>query len=300
MSSKICGIVIFYNPTSQHIESLKTNLDVLDGMIVVVNGEWDDRFHELSDRKNIEFIIEGSNLGIAKATNDGILKAKLYNAYTHVCLLDQDTNLPKNYRDILLLWDDLNPKNKVGIIAPTYKNPRTNIAAKALIFNKYTFNRFQPSNHIERVSCPIASGSLLSLEIFDQVGLLREDLFIDYVDNEFSLRLLSKGYVNYMTSSICMLHELGEQKIFRFLGLEIRPTNHSPIRKYYISRNRMEVIKCYGSKTPSIITFELIAIFYDLFRVIAFETKKLEKIQLSFLGFLDFSRRRFGKINDWR
>jgi len=67
-----------------------------------------------------------------------------------------------------------------------------------------------------------------------------EQLFIDYVDTEWCLRLFKLGYPVKIISSICLLHEIGDRTLdFIFFKLPV----HSPSRRYYRIRNSFVLLK---------------------------------------------------------
>ncbi len=87
----------------------------------------------------------------------------------------------------------------------------------------------------------ISSGSLLNLEIFDQVGPFREDFFIDAIDIEWCFRAWAWGYSCWIDSAISMPHRLG-QGVIRVPLLDIRLTRQPPARIYSYVRNQMAIL----------------------------------------------------------
>jgi rhamnosyltransferase len=292
----LCGIVIFYKQSMEQVSLALDNSRVLDGLIVVVNGEKDGIFDRLLGFKNISIIVLGDNYGIASATNRGIYRAKQEFNADYIAMLDQDTRLPKNFRQILDIRSELSISSKVGIVCPAYVNPRTRLFSKGLVFNKYFFKRFEPKGQPKLVSCPIASGSVIHISIFEAVGFFKDDFFIDYVDTEFCLRLCSLGYQNYLVPSIVMEHELGDQLLIKVMGVSFKPTNHAPVRKYYITRNRLYVIRKYYKLYYSLIVFEVLAVTLDVFRILVFEKDSTLKLKMMYRGLLDFLRGRYGAL----
>jgi len=70
----------------------------------------------------------------------------------------------------------------------------------------------------------------------DDVGFMREELFIDFVDIEWCLRARAKGYEIVSFPQVEIAHHLGDSSV-SFMG-----TNypiHSPLRMYYYFRNAM-------------------------------------------------------------
>lgn len=91
----------------------------------------------------------------------------------------------------------------------------------------------------------IQSGMLLTDEVLAQIGLLREDLFIDLVDTEFELRCRAKGFVPVAAPGLLLAHSLGKQYEHRVFGWRVSlpgippvVTLSTPFRYYYRVRNR--------------------------------------------------------------
>ena len=74
------------------------------------------------------------------------------------------------------------------------------------------------------------------------------------------------------------------------------PTFHPPIRWYYISRNRVPMIRMYGLKFPHWLSFEIVSSIYIFFRMLLFEDHRLKKFKAIYYGTLDGVRGRMGKI----
>jgi rhamnosyltransferase len=294
--NKVGAVIIYYNPSAENLASTLNNLEVVDFVVVVVNGPWDVRYEGISERDGIRVVTLDQNKGIATATNIGLDLLREIDDFSHFVLLDQDTSLPSDYRKLLELEAGLLAGGSdPGIISPCYFNPRTGRISACLIFKKFSFRRFVPSKPLQECTCPIASGSLIRAEVLRRAGRMKDDFFIDYVDNEFGLRLYSLGFQNFVSADVKMAHELGAPTPRKILGLNIRPTNHSPIRKYYITRNRFVVVAQYLSLFPSLVFFEFLAISLDCFRVVFFEKQRMKKVQMIGCGLRDFLLGRMGE-----
>lgn len=80
----------------------------------------------------------------------------------------------------------------------------------------------------------ISSGTFTSAEAISDIGMMNEDLFIDYVDTEWCLRALDKEYKFYALPNVKMAHTIGDDKIkFLLWNLPV----HSPWRRYFRMRN---------------------------------------------------------------
>jgi rhamnosyltransferase len=71
-----------------------------------------------------------------------------------------------------------------------------------------------------------------------------ENLFIDFVDTEFSHRVTNKGYVNLQFTNIVLNHSIGTRVEGRSLVTFKKSLRiiHSPIRVYYIIRNGLYLL----------------------------------------------------------
>mgnify|MGYP002888735411 CR=1 FL=1 len=65
------------------------------------------------------------------------------------------------------------------------------------------------SSNVHRVETIITSGSIIPVKVLQNVGLMDETLFIDYIDYEWCLRAIHKGYQIYLSDSK-MRHNMGD------------------------------------------------------------------------------------------
>ena len=153
-----------------------------------------------------------------------------------------------------------------------------------------------PKEQPEEALTLITSGSILNLSLIERVGVFNEDLFIDFVDAEFSYRVIQNGHINLMFSNIILNHALGKLIEGRSLAnfkKTLRIT-HSPIRVYYIIRNglyllfkakglnaimKKDVLRCIKIlKNDLIYNPELVSVYKNLFSgIFAFLSNKKGK-----------------------
>ena len=93
----------------------------------------------------------------------------------------------------------------------------------------------------------ISSGSLFSRALIEAVGLHDEPLFIDYVDHEICLRARKRGFRNLKVFDAILDHRFGDSDPVRVLGRPVYLANYSPMRHFYAARNRVIVIRRYGT-----------------------------------------------------
>jgi rhamnosyltransferase len=132
------------------------------------------------------------------------------------------------------------------------------------------------------------SGCLTSISIFKRVGSFRDDLFIDFVDVEYCMRLKESGYRVIISPKVGMQHPLGyyrSDKLYNFLRGRSMVTNYPPLRHYYWTRNGIVLSKEYFWRSMK---WSLNQIYYLLVRrpvtVLLFEENKLLKARYILLG----------------
>ena len=86
----------------------------------------------------------------------------------------------------------------------------------------------------------IASGCLIRASVLSKVGLMREDLFIDWVDNEWGLRARKMGSRCYVVSQARMKHSVGDG-VVTLLGKRMHL--HAETRNYYLLRNAIYLMR---------------------------------------------------------
>lgn len=230
------AVVVTYQPV---LDQLQRQLDSLvpqvDSVVVVDNHSIADlsTWMKLSVNPARAVIQLESNQGVARAQNIGIAWARKQKA-THVLLMDQDS-IPASdmVMELLLAVQSI---ADVAVVGPRYLdsrqgNPTPFVRIRGLRFHRLPWDASHP---ILPVDCLITSGSLIPMIVLDQVGLMREDLFIDYVDTEWCLRARREGLQSYGVCTAAMTHSLGETPHL-FFGRTI-PV-HAPLRHYYQMRN---------------------------------------------------------------
>ena len=81
----------------------------------------------------------------------------------------------------------------------------------------------------------ISSGSCVSVDKLNQVGVMDTRLFIEYVDFEQCWRANSKGYVCGITRNVTLSHKLGSRELHFPHGYRVIIS--APFRYYYQYRN---------------------------------------------------------------
>jgi rhamnosyltransferase len=140
----------------------------------------------------------------------------------------------------------------------------------------------------------ITSGSLVRCEVLRRVGLFEERLFIDFVDHEFCLRLRRHGWLVVEAADVVLAHSMGSSQVRSVLGRRMVFTHHSPLRRYYITRNQLEVSARNLWFDPRWACRHLLHLAFGSVVVVLFEEQRLAKLQAVLRGVFDFATRRFG------
>src|SRR5690606_16734748 len=115
---------------------------------------------------------------------------------------------------------------------------------------------------------------------------------------EYCLRLQLKGYKILINHAARLIHQPGTLTSHNFLGRNLCTSNHNYVRRYYITRNRLEILNEFKHEFPEFISSEKNKNLIEIIKVILFESDKLKKVKSFLLGYIDFKRRRFGPFNN--
>lgn len=235
----------------------------------------------MTAREKLEIIYNGKNIGLGAAQNIGIRKA-IADGAGWVLLLDDDSRAETGMIDALWQAYEHNPeREKIGICAPLILDMNGEKNYRCLLpKGRFGFQRKELREHdyLNGVLCVMASGSLIRKEVFEKIGLMREDFFIDYIDWEFCLRMILSGYIIMAVSAAHLHHNLGNMTSHRLLGRTFITTNHSLFRRYMNAKNRTIFWRLYITKVPTACTlYNFMASVYEFILIMLFEKQKPAK-----------------------
>lgn len=279
----IHGIVVLYNPEETIIDNITSYLDNIEKLYIVDNSE--SKNHELFNKivtisEKCIYINNKGNQGIAHALNVGA-KLAIENGADWLLTMDQDSSFTQGSLVKLIDWIENNDIHDVGIISPSHH-----------INNSY----IEENKTIIQVDTVMTSGNLLNLKAYQRVGGFLDKLFIDYVDNEYCLRLKINNYKILQLTNATLKHSLGNIKSFTLFNKTIYYTNHNHIRRYYIARNSLYVCSIYKKYFKNYCDNEQKRNIINILKIIFFEESKLQKIHYIIKGILHFYQNKFGKL----
>jgi len=301
---EIGAVIITFNPDKDFEKNLAAIKRQLNKVIVVDNGSDNDSLKRIKEcvalNSNIILIENGVNLGIAEALNIGCQYLLEHNML-FALLLDQDSFVTQGM--IESLSNTILKEQKCAVVGPqilsrNIDNTNDVIPSRYMVPSRGLFySKAFIGNEPLKVLFNITSGSLIDLAIWAKIGRFQEDYFIEGVDNEYGLRANKLGYSVIVDHNATLLQQYGNQRTIKAFGRKFFPTFHSPLRHYYVSRNRIMIWKKYYKKYPYYLTWDLLSFANTIFLIIAFENNKLEKLKFMIKGMLDAFKGKKGKYS---
>ena len=242
MGQSVCAVIVTYHPTPKMLENVPEILAQVQRLIVVDNGSTSDELEPvrvMSQSFGFQLIENGENLGIAEALNQGVRWAR-NSGYPWVILFDQDSRITEGFLcQMFADWKSHPDRERVGSIHPKYVDPVTG--------TEPVVRRASDGGPV----FSLTSGALMPTWIFDKIGGFASEYFIDCVDFEYCLRIRAAGYLIADSREAVLIHGAGRaSESLTFLGCSFRPTHHSAVRRYYMSRNRIALYRKYFPVFP--------------------------------------------------
>lgn len=271
---RYCAGIVTYQPDTERLrECLESVVDQFDQVIIVDNASnKDDEIRTLVEPyNNVDLVINSDNEGIARAFNK-ICNIAIQNGCEWILTLDQDTVIPE---DTLMRFTQYISDNNIAIICPAVYYEGWNKLVKG-------------DDSVDYVKACMTSGSFTRLSVWQDVGGFKEEYFIDFVDNEYCMRLNLAGYRILRVNSCVMKHRLGDS--------DIKIPHHSPLRNYYMTRNYYLFIKEYAKHLP--VCKERIKLRFLIFQELWFNKDRRETIRMIKRGLSDAKKGITGKFNE--
>ncbi len=291
MNKEIIGIIVTYNFDQNLKHNLNNIIKQIDSLIIIDNGSTVCCTNFLQNiqkkySKKVSIIYNKQNLGLARAQNQGLIHLKPFKP-KWVIFFDQDSNPEKNMIKNIL---EVAKHEKYSLLGPQIIEDSVKKQTKYLIKkrNSLFFQRvnIEDKNLKNNVYGLISSGSVIKFEVFEKIGLFRENFFIDYIDFEFCLRAKLNNYKIFIVENSFLFHKQGNQTSHDFFGFQLYCHNYDKKRRFTIARNRFFLMRIFFKPFPGILKIELLAIFYDIFRILTFEKNSLSKLLYYFKGII--------------
>lgn len=231
---RVCAAIVVYRPDLDVLaKGLASIAPQVANVLVIAN---DGAPWACPLPANASLARLGENRGLGAAYNMAAQWARTMGA-THLLLLDQDSiPTPGLVCNLLNAYRHSEP---IAAVGPFWKDRRTGRDGFFVRLGRLGARKVHPKpSEIVPVDFLISSGSLISLEALARIGPFDEDLFIEHVDTDWSLRARANGYRLYGVADARLKHSLGEaDREISVLGLRQRLFLYNPERHYYLLRN---------------------------------------------------------------
>ena len=233
-----------FNPDLERLDvNLRAIVGQFDHIYIWDNGSenFNDVQKACQQYNNVVSVgTNGRNIGVAAALNV-LLNHGADIGAEWILLLDQDSIPPEDLFEGLVK----HAAADIAIISPRISDINRNESVV-------------DGPEVEEFMWPITSGSLLNVKIWESLGGFDEKLFIDFVDDEYSIRVFLAGYHSIRVNSIVLNHEIGHLQPVGIPfphhengGIVWRraySSGHSAMRHYYQVRNLTYLRKRYGKE----------------------------------------------------
>jgi rhamnosyltransferase len=247
MSHDICAIVVAYQPELSRLIELLTACRPQVGRLVVVDNGSDAAaaLASVCRERDCAVLRLDENLGVAAAQNAGVTWA-LEHGCRRCILFDQDSiPEPDMVRHLAETLDDLRQQGlAVGAVGPCQIDDRDGHASPFVRFLPFRVARSHcrcPGQSLLAADFLISSGLLFTAEAYAAIGPFDDALFIDNVDLDWCFRGRATGHRFFGVCAARLRHRIGDQ-VLRLGGLGTIH-RHSPLRQYYIMRNRIALYR---------------------------------------------------------
>lgn len=274
---RISAGIVTYNPDmSRLLDNISNVVEQVEKVFVVDNGSINcNEIVKLQEKVKFELIINHENEGIAKALNQLCEKAK-QEGFSWMLTLDQDSICQLDMVQIM----KKHISTEFGIVCPAIK---------------YNFKKANKNKQdYEYPYACMTSGSLTQIDAWSSVKGFEEQYFIDFVDNEFCMKLAIKGYKILRINACILDHQLGETITVEKKGTKKTYSKHSNLRYYYMARNNLHFIKKYRDYLN--VFKEYCKLMYIVSGAIIHSSEKKETIKYIKQGLRDGKNNKLGKL----
>ena len=252
---------------------------------MVDNGSTENEANVIQERyPNIKVIRSDQNLGFAGGNNLGIKAAK----GKYLFIINNDT-IFKDF-NIQALIDRLQSSKTIGIVCPKIRfawsnnpiqfagyTPLSGITVRnqAIGFGEEDLGQYEKAH-----PTPYAHGAamLIKREVIEKVGMMPECYFLYYEELDWSMMFTRAGYDIWYDPACTIYHKESQST-----------GQNSPLRTYYITRNRLLLVKRNWSGISKYISYSYLIAIVALRDILKYTLKgKSQLVKAIFKGIFDF------------
>ena len=285
----VAAVIVTFHPDPGLADRLRPLPDQVATILVVDNGSCPGELPAADDpafRGRIEIIANDENRGVATALNQGLGRAK-ERGFSWALTLDQDSSPLPNLVAAAARAFEAHPHRErlaaIGATAVSEGDPTTTPAPMSA-----------PARAYRTLPTVITSGTLHSIPAWERLGGFREDFFIDCIDTEFCLRARARGLDVIQATEPALAHRIGAPSRKWVLGRWMLPTNHSPLRRYYVTRNRISFWRTYARTDGRFVLRDMRQCLREWIGIAFAESDRPAKLRAILAGARDAALGRYG------
>lgn len=235
---RACAAVVLYKPDP---DLLARQAQGLRGcrLFAFANGPVDAAAIQALAPTDLRLIESADNVGLGRGLN-AVMQAAAADGFTHVMLLDQDSEPGPGLLDALAERSVAlqTEGRQVGVLAPRLVPPAEGYYKPI----RYEWRGDPEADGLAAVDFAPTSASLVSMAAYAEVGAFRDDFFIAGIDVEWGFRAWHRGWGSYIATDLSVPHRWGEAVSPEELG-KPQILRHSRVRNYYYVRNVIAVAR---------------------------------------------------------
>jgi GT2 family glycosyltransferase len=291
---RVLAVVVTWNSAEYVVDCLRSLLDSSRPVdAIIVDNCSSDKTVALVEEEfpDIEIVETGSNLGYSGANNIGLRFAQVH-AYDFAFIVNPDCAVDRDC--VARLSSSLQEYPALAAASPViFRNDRLTVwysgASTDTRFGTSYHRSDSPQDLVgdEIRLTPRASGCAMMLRVsaLQAVGLLDERYFLYYEETDWCLRCTAAGLAIAVVPSACAFHDLGHGS-----------AGVSEAYHYYMTRNRLLLVKIYEESVLPALPHCLYTSFYNLTRTMFISpAKALTLVGSIAKGYLDFA---FGRVGE--
>lgn len=228
LTEHTAAAIVTYNPEAYFPQRLREIRSAVGSVVVVDNSNQPESQAFVAAAcaaEAVPLIQNKMNLGIATALNTALDWA-IKNDYEWLLTLDQDSSIRPG---ILRVYQDIFD----------HAGRDDTISGIGILIGRQAERCRSSLQSFMDVEDLITSGTLMKVQAAQQAGGFWDGLFIDWVDLEMCVRLRRLGFRLIGTTADVLQHKIGSGRPVNILGIELMLTEHPPLRRYYMARNRL-------------------------------------------------------------
>jgi rhamnosyltransferase len=285
---KCACVIVTYLPNKSVLQHIERVLELCGEVIVVDNTPKREKM-PLPPAPHLTVCSFGENRGLAEALNKGIETAG-EKGFENIFLLDQDSYVPEHFFEDMITFKSRMETRIAGdaLYAPDFWDRNSESRARFPVLYRFTLRHVScgemASFRSEGAIIAITSGTLITYSAYKKIGPLKEDYFIDFLDNEYCLRAHKMGVKVLINCDVVLNHSIGTRSKHTFGCLTIKPNHHAPVRRYYIFRNGIRTALDYFRYYPSY-SFLLVArLCHEMLSILLYENDRPRKFRALLYG----------------